>query len=72
MTDDVVLLRPLHGVLNLCYSLTAALGGLLTAPFDGGDRVQAGLHGAFYSLPELVFGNIRKGSFATVDAEIQP
>ena len=32
-------------------------------PVDGGEMLWAGLRGALFSLPELVFQNIRKGSF---------
>jgi hypothetical protein len=39
----------------------------VTAPFDDGRRLRAGFHGAFFSLPELVFANVRKGSFDAVE-----
>jgi hypothetical protein len=32
-------------------------------PADGGETLWAGLRGVVFSLPELVFQNIRKGSF---------
>ena len=63
-TDDVLLPRPLFGALNLVYGLGAGALGLATAPFDDGELLSAGLRGALFSLPELLFVNIRKGSFA--------
>jgi len=32
-------------------------------PLDRGELLTSGLKGAFFSLPELAFFNIRKGSF---------
>lgn len=63
-TDDVTWLRPFYGAVNLGYGLVNAGAGLLTAPFDRGERVTEGLRGVLFSLPELAFVNIRKGSFA--------
>ncbi|HEY3097798.1 MAG TPA: hypothetical protein VGL14_02760 [Methylomirabilota bacterium] len=65
-TDDVVVTRPVFGAVNLITGVAASAVGLVTAPFDGGTRLSAGLRGAFFSLPELVFQNIRKGSFQYV------
>ena len=62
-TDDGWLLRPLAGTVNLGYAALHGLVGFLTLPFDGGDRIYQGLRGMFYSLPELFFGNIRKGTY---------
>jgi hypothetical protein len=66
-TDDVVWVRPLYGAINGAYGLITAALGVFTLPFDGGDLSLAGLKGALYSLPELFFFNIRKGSFNYVD-----
>jgi len=66
-TDDVVGLRPLCGAANLGWGVVCGLGGVVTAPFDGGRRLRAGFHGAFFSLPELVFANVRKGSFDSAE-----
>ncbi len=68
-TDDVVWPRPLYGALNLGYGLAHATAGLFTWPADRGERLRSGLLGAFFSLPELFFANIRKGSFAFVDED---
>lgn len=62
-TDGVVVMRPLQGAVNLGYGLAHAALGALTFPSDGGRRALAGLRGAFFSLPELVGVNIRKGRY---------
>jgi len=67
-TDDVVVTRPVFGAVNVLTGIAASGVGLVTAPFDRGKRLRAGLRGAFFSLPELVFQNIRKGSFEYVGA----
>ena len=61
-TDDTIVLRPLLGALNFVTGLGASAAGLFTLPIDKGDLLLAGLKGAIFSLPELVFFNIRKGS----------
>ncbi|MBX3025857.1 hypothetical protein KF840_13195 [bacterium] len=68
-TDDAVAARPLFGGANLAVASANALLGLLTWPADRGERLRAGARGALFSLPELAFVNIRKGSTAwlTVD-----
>ncbi len=65
-TDDALVPRPLFGALNLVTGLIAAAAGLVRIPIDGGDLTVSGLKGAFFSLPELAFLNIRKGSFEHV------
>lgn len=62
-TDDVVVTRPLFGAVNLLVGLGASAAGLALLPFDGGATAFAGLKGAMFSLPELFFQNIRKGSY---------
>ena len=64
-TDDARLLRPLEGVTNLCYAVLYGSVGILTLPFDGGERIHQGVRGMFYSLPELFFWNIRKGTYGS-------
>jgi len=61
-TDDVVSLRPLLGLLNVATGLGVSATGLFTVPVDGGEMLRAGLKGVLFSLPELAFFNIRKGS----------
>jgi hypothetical protein len=65
-TDDVVAPRPLLGTLNLLYATVHAAGGLLLAPVDRGGLLTRSLRGMLYSLPEIAFFNIRKGSFRDV------
>ena len=62
-TDTVVLRRPLYGIANLLVGIGGTLTGLALLPIDGGTTLRRGLYGALFSLPELAFVNIRKGSF---------
>jgi len=59
----VVLRRPLYGIANLLVGIGGTLTGLALLPIDGGTTLRRGLYGALFSLPELAFVNIRKGSF---------
>ncbi len=68
-TDDAVLLRPLLGAANLAVGLASSVVGVLTAPADGAQRLLAGLRSVMFSMPELVFANIRKGSMVYVPRE---
>ncbi len=61
-TEDPVAVRPLYGLVNLATGLGGSVAGLLWAPFDRGDLLVDGLRGVAFSLPELFFVNIRKGS----------
>lgn len=63
-TDDAPLARPLLGAANLAVGVGASAAGLLAWPADGGDLLVRGLRGTMFSLPELAFVAIRKGSFA--------
>jgi hypothetical protein len=70
-TDDTVAPRPLFGAANLAVGLADGALGLTTWPFDGARRLVAGLKGALFSLPELGFVSLRKGTSAYVtEAEI--
>lgn len=62
-TDDAGLARPLLGAANLAAGVVGGVGGALWLPFDGGTALGRGLRGAAASLPELFFGNVRKGTF---------
>ncbi|MDP1558269.1 MAG: hypothetical protein Q8K59_00405 [Nitrosomonas sp.] len=62
-TDDTLLLRPILGITNILWGAASSVGGIFTLPIDGGERLHQGLRGMFYSLPELVFSNIRKGTY---------
>lgn len=68
-TDDSLLLRPILGVLNVGYAVVYGVAGAVAFPFDGGVRFQQAYRGVFYSLPELGFGNIRKGSYPVGEFE---
>jgi hypothetical protein len=65
-TDEAVPLRPLYGAVNLAWALPRAAFGLLSWPFDHGRELKRGLYGTLFSLPELFFINLRKGSFILV------
>ena len=62
-TDDALLLRPVFGILNFSYALVYGGMAIFTLPADGGDGLYQAGRGMFYSLPELAFGNIRKGTY---------
>jgi hypothetical protein len=68
-TDGVFWRRPLFGLANVGYAAGSSVVGLVAAPFDGAARLRAAGAGVWYSLPELVFFNIRKGTFEYVPAE---
>ncbi len=65
-TDDVFWRRPLYGVANLVWASGHTAFGVAASPFDRGARLRAGLSGMFWSLPELAFQNVRKGSYEWV------
>ena len=62
-TDDVFWVRPAFGLVNLGWGMVDGLAGVLTAPLDRGQRLRRGFAGALFSLPELAWVNVRKGSF---------
>ena len=68
-SDDVFLRRPLYGLVNLSYGLATSVAGVLTAPLDGGRRLERGAYGVLFSLPELALFNVRKGSFDAATLE---
>ena len=71
-TDDIILVRPIYGISNAVYGLLSTAAGIFTLPFDRGRRSLKGLKGTIYSLPEIFFFNIRKGSFDYVDDLLDP
>lgn len=73
-TDDVLLARPLYGALNLGYAAAQGVLGLLAAPFDRGARAVRASKGMLFSVPELFFVSIRKGSFdaGTLEGGLDP
>jgi hypothetical protein len=62
-TDDTVLLRPLFGAVNMLAATSQSVYGLTRWPFDNGKTLKIGARGMLASLPELLFFNIRKGSY---------
>jgi hypothetical protein len=71
-TEDAGPLRPLFGALNLAAALGRSAFGVLALPFDGGRGLRAGLEGAFWSLPELAFQSVRKGTNEWVPSALRP
>ncbi len=71
-TNDTPLLRPLFGAFNLLVGVGESLAGIATMPAAGTDRLYAGAKGVLFSLPELVFVNLRKGSTAYVEQREAP
>ena len=57
--------------MTIGLSRRAAIG-LLQLPFDGGHSLSSGLRGAVFSLPEIAFFNIRKGTNAWIAPELRP
>ncbi|HMV80040.1 MAG TPA: hypothetical protein PLJ29_05030 [Leptospiraceae bacterium] len=66
-TDDTVLLRPLYGILNLSAGTLYSAGAVFYAPFDRAKRLKKGGESLLFSLPELIFFNIRKGTFISAE-----
>lgn len=62
-TDREPFTRPLRGAVNLLWAAGDGALGLLAAPFDRARRLERAGRGALFSLPELFFVNVRKGSF---------
>jgi hypothetical protein len=72
-TDNAFWFRPVLGITNFCWAALSGFSGILTLPMDNGTRIHQGLRGMFYSLPELAFNNIRKGSYGfAATAELGP
>lgn len=71
-TDDALPARPILGALNLVTGLGVSAAGLFMVGVDGGDTLRAGLRGMLFSLPELVFFNIRKGSVPYAPRRLLP
>ncbi len=71
-TDDLVALRPLFGAVNVASGLGAAAVGIPLLPFDRGETLMSGARGVLFSVPELAFVNLRKGSFDYVSRGERP
>jgi hypothetical protein len=62
-TDDTLLFRPVFGLFNTAAGICQSVFGLLSWPFDTGKNLKSGATGVLMSLPELLFFNMRKGSY---------
>ena len=62
-TDDNLVLRPIFGLFNTAAGIGQSLFGFLSWPFDSGKNLKSGATGVLMSLPELLFFNMRKGSY---------
>lgn len=60
-------MRPLLGAVNLASALVPSGVGLAALP-----RLRRGLDGALWSVPELFFANVRKGTNDWVAPELLP
>jgi hypothetical protein len=69
---DALPTRPLLGAVNVAAGLGAGAVGLAALPFDGGSTLVAGVKGVLFSLPELAFINLRKGTFDYVERAYRP
>jgi hypothetical protein len=56
-------LRPIFGAFNTVAGIGQSLLGFLSWPYDAGRNLKSGATGILMSLPELVFLNMRKGSY---------
>ncbi len=65
-TQEMILFRPILGTVNFLYAAISSLGGIVWFPVDEGLLLKRSLRGMVFSLPELAFFNIRKGTFPTV------
>ncbi len=62
-TEDAAYFRPVFGAANLLVGVGATAVGIALVPFDGGAMARRGANAVLFSLPELVFMGIRKGTF---------
>ena len=62
-TDDNLIFRPIFGLFNTAVGIGQSVFGFLSWPFDAGKNLKSGATGVLMSLPELLFFNMRKGSY---------
>lgn len=62
-TDDNTVFRPIFGLFNTAAGIGQSAFGFLSWPFDAGKNLKSGATGVLMSLPELLFFNMRKGSY---------
>ncbi|UFS70899.1 hypothetical protein LPW11_01645 [Geomonas sp. RF6] len=66
-TDDAPVLRPLFGAFNLVAGVGETLYGVVTLPVQGTRHFLSGVKGVVFSVPELFFFSLRKGSMGYVE-----
>jgi hypothetical protein len=71
-TDGAIAPRPLLGAVNLAVGLGATALGIPLIVADRGETLWRGLRGALWSLPEVLFINVRKGTFFSTPADSTP
>ncbi|MBE7412613.1 MAG: hypothetical protein L6Q54_10160 [Leptospiraceae bacterium] len=71
-TDEEILPRPIFGVVNFFAGIAETLYGVVLLPFDRGETFVKGIKGMFFSVPEIFFINIRKGTFTYIDKSDLP
>jgi len=64
---DHAAVRPLAGAVNLVAATAATAAGIATLPLRGIEPLRMGIRGMLFSLPELAFVRIRRGSFVYVE-----
>ncbi|MGR9036048.1 MAG: hypothetical protein ACU83O_05605 [Gammaproteobacteria bacterium] len=69
-TDDSLPLRPIFGLFNAAAGIGQSLYGLFNWPFDSGKNLKSGARGLLMSLPELLFFNMRKGSYSFLSPKL--
>ncbi len=62
-TDDNFIFRPIFGLFNTAAGIGQSVFGFFSWPFDAGKNLKSGATGVLMSLPELLFVNMRKGSY---------
>jgi hypothetical protein len=62
-SENRPVVRPLFGVVNLLFGGAQTIFGLGAVPFDGGQRLSRGIRGMAFSLSEVGFISVRKGTF---------
>ncbi|MCP4176190.1 MAG: hypothetical protein GY756_00315 [bacterium] len=68
-TDHFILPRQLLGIGNVIFSTANSLCGIVWSPIDKGKLLKRSMRGIIFSLPELAFFNIRKGTFPAIAYE---
>ena len=71
-TDEQVFPRPIYGILNLGIGLSEFGLGVLILPFDRARKLQRGWNGIVNSGVEVLFFNIRKGTYPHLREEELP